>query len=77
MKRDILKKADYRYDFDRDMYFNRATKKAFGLEFVADTPEQDLARYIEEPLNPKGWTIYFNSPPSESVHRELERFLDK
>uniref|UniRef100_E6QKF0 Uncharacterized protein n=1 Tax=mine drainage metagenome TaxID=410659 RepID=E6QKF0_9ZZZZ len=77
MKKDILKEADYRYDFDRDMYFNREAKKAFSLEFVADTPEQELAKHIEETLNPIGWTFYFNSPPSESVQRELERLLDK
>lgn len=77
MKKDILREADYRYDFDRDMYFNRETKKAFSLEFVADTPEQELAKYIGEPLNPQGWTFYFNSQPSESVQRELERLLEK
>ena len=77
MKNDILKNANYLYDFDRDMYFNRAAKKAFSLEFVADTPEEDLHSKIREGLNPDGWTFYFNSPPSESVQRELERLLDR
>jgi hypothetical protein len=77
MKNDILREADYRYDFDRDMYFNREAKKAFSLEFVADTPEPKLRNYINEEINPQGWTFYFNSPPSESVQRELERLLEK
>jgi hypothetical protein len=75
MKKDILKEADYRYNFDRDMYFNRATKKAFSLEFVDDHSEEDLQRRIRESTNSAGWTIYFNSEPSESVKRELERVL--
>jgi len=77
MNRDILQQAHYHYNFDRNMYVNRNTKKAFSLEFVADTPEEELAKHIDENTNSTGWTFYFNSPPSESVQRELERLLAK
>ena len=75
MKKDILKEADYRYNFDRDIYFNRKAKKAFSLEFVDDKPEEELVRRIRESTSSAGWTFYFNSIPSEGVKRELERVL--
>ena len=75
MKIDILREADYRYNFDRDMYFNRTTKKAFSLEFVDDTTEEDLAKRIQESIGGTGWKFYFSSVPPEGVVRELERVL--
>lgn len=74
-KKDILWKANYRYDFDRDLFINRAAKKAFSLEFVDDKPESELMRRIKEKTARNGWTFYFNSPPSGGVKRELERVL--
>jgi hypothetical protein len=75
MKRDTLRDADYRYNFDRDIYFNRKAKKAFSLEFVDDKPEEELVRRIQESTATDQWTFYFNSDPSEGVRRELERVL--
>lgn len=75
MKKDILWEANYRYEFDRDIYFNRKDRKAFSLEFVDDKPEDEIRRRIRESTNGSGWTFYFNSPPSEAVRRELERVL--
>ena len=48
MKKDILLKAGYTYNFDRDLYINRAAKKAFSLEFVDDKPEEELAQRVQE-----------------------------
>jgi len=75
MKRDILRDADYRYDFDRAMYVNRAAKKAFSLEFIDDHTEEDLVSHIRENSSGNGWRFYFNVSPSESEQRELERVL--
>jgi len=75
MKKDMLREADYRYNFDRDIYFNRGTKKAFSLEFVDDRDEKELAELIAANSTGNGWTFYFNSGPSESVKRELESVL--
>ncbi|HEX3986159.1 MAG TPA: hypothetical protein VHX13_06045 [Acidobacteriaceae bacterium] len=75
MKKDILRAANYRYDFDRDLFINRAVKKAFSIEFVDDTPEEDLRRLIRESTNGNGWQFYFNVPPTEGTKRELERVL--
>ncbi len=75
MKKEILWEANYRYNFDRDIYFNRKDRKAFSLEFVDDKPEDEIRRRIRESTNESGWTFYFNSPPSEGVKRELERVL--
>ena len=75
MKKDILKQAEYWYDFDRDIFYNRKAKKAFSLEFVDDHREEEILRRIEESTNGNGWTFYFNSQPSEGVKHELERVL--
>ena len=75
MKRDILRDAQYNYIFDRDMYVNRDVKKAFSLEFVDDTSEEELTRRIQESTDGTRWTFYFNSRPSEGIQRELERVL--
>jgi hypothetical protein len=74
-KKDILWEADYRYNFDRDLFVNRTVKKAFSLEFVDDKDEVEIRRRIGESTNGAGWTFYFNSNPSEGVKRELERVL--
>jgi len=75
MNKDILRKANYWFDFDRALFLNRATKKAFSLEFVDDKPEDEILQRIDESTSGSGWTFYFNSPPSEGVRRELERML--
>ena len=33
-KSKILRDAGYVYSFDREVYFNRRTKKIFSLEFI-------------------------------------------
>ncbi len=75
MKRDILREAKYRYDFDRDLFVNRDARKIFSVEFVDDHPEDEIVRHIRENTNGNGWTFYFNLPPSDSVKQELERIL--
>ena len=75
-KTEILWAANYKYNFDRDLYVNRAAKKAFSLEFVDDHPEDEVRRRIEEETDGSEWRFYFNLPPSEMVRRELERHLE-
>ena len=75
MKRDILLKANYTYNLDRDLYVNRTARKAFSIEYVDDKPEDEIVRRIKEPTNGNGWKFYFNRAPSEGVKRELERAL--
>ena len=74
-KKDMLWEADYRYNFDRDLFVNRVARKAFSLEFVDDKPEEEIRLRIGENTNGNGWMFYFNSPPSEGVKRELESVL--
>ena len=75
-KSDILWQANYRYNFDRDLYVNETAKKAFSLEFVDDHAEDELRRNILENTDGKEWKFYFNFPPSDSVKRELEKDLE-
>ena len=75
MKKDVLRQAGYDYDFELMLYFNRQAKKAFSVEFVDDHNESELERHVREEVDKNGWQFYFNSPPSDSVKRELERAL--
>jgi hypothetical protein len=74
-KSDILLEANFRYNFDRDLWVNRKEKKAFSIEFVDDHPEEEIVERIGENTANNGWTFYFNLPPSEGVKHELERVL--
>jgi hypothetical protein len=75
MKKDLLREAGYAYNFNRMLYFNRQTKKAFSVEFVDDNDESELERRIREDGNGNGWRFYFNSPLPDAVRRELEKVL--
>ena len=75
MKQDLLNEAGYAYNFDRMVYFNRRAKKAFSVEFIEDHDEDELKKLIREHTKTRGWQFYFNSTPSESVRRVLERVL--
>ena len=74
-KSDILWQADYRYNFDRDLWVNPKAKKAFSVEFVDDKPKTEIVSRIEESTNGNGWTFYFNMDPSDGVKRVLEEVL--
>ena len=74
-KSDILRQANYRYNFDRALYINREAKKAFSVEFVDDNSTDEIVCRIRENTNGSGWKFYFNIEPSEGVQRELERIL--
>jgi len=75
-KSEMLFAANYRYDFDRDLYVNREAKKAFSLEFVDDNSEEAVRRAIQEETHGNAWHFYFNDKPSEGVLRILEEYLE-
>jgi hypothetical protein len=74
-KEQILRQAGYTYSFDREVYFNRKTKKIFSVEFVEDHDELDLQKFCSEILDGEEWKFYFNSPPPKAVKSELESIL--
>jgi hypothetical protein len=74
-KTDVLDEAGYAYSFDRQIYINRKSKKAFSIEFVQDHSEDQLKKYIREHTAGLEWRFYFNSPPSEAVKHELESIV--
>ncbi len=75
MKMDILRAANYTYNFDHELYFNRDAKKAFSFPFLDDHAEDEVLRSINECTDGSAWKFYFNFPPSERVKRELESTL--
>jgi hypothetical protein len=77
MKMDILRAANYAYNFDHQLYFNRAAKKAFSFPFLDDHAEDEVLRSINECTDGKTWKFYFNFPPSEKVKRKLEATLSE
>jgi hypothetical protein len=74
-KTEILGEAGYAYSFDRQMYLNRKTKKAFSVEFFQDHSEDLIRKYILEHTDGLEWRFYFNLPPSAAVKHERECVL--
>lgn len=75
-KEELLENSGYRYHFDRMIYFNRAVRRAFSLEFVEDHSQQEIQNLLES-LITSDWAFYFNQPPSDRVKRELAEALGK
>jgi ABC-type transporter lipoprotein component MlaA len=74
-KKQILEGAGYKYSFDREIYFNRRAKKAFSVEFIEDSPEEELEQRIREETPGTEWRFFFNNTPSDAVKRELADVL--
>ena len=75
MKMDILRAANYSYNFDHQLYFNREAKKAFSFPFLDDHGDEEVLSSINECIDGGEWKFYFNFPPSQRVKRELESVL--
>ena len=73
-KEQILRNAGYSYSFDRELYLNRKSKKAFSVEFIEDNSEEEIVKRIHEP-GADEWCFFFNEPPSAAVRRELAYVL--
>ena len=74
-KESLLKTAGFRYNFHRELFVNRANKKAFSVEFVDDHTPAELEQCIRDATGTGQWQFYFNEPPSEYVRDELTRLL--
>lgn len=44
----LLENSGYRYHFDRMIYFNRAARRAFSIEFVEDHSFQEIQQLVNE-----------------------------
>lgn len=70
-KQSILDAAGYIYNLDREVYFKRAAKKIFSIDFIEDHTPAQLQQRIREKADAGKWRFYFNVPPSESVKRQI------
>jgi hypothetical protein len=75
MKADLLEGRGYVYNFDRQIYVNRKTKKAFSVEYIEDHDVGHLEKCMDDETGGVEWRFYFNDPPSHAVQRELENML--
>src|ERR1700691_2011407 len=55
MKMDILRAANYTYNFARQLYFNRDAKKAFSFPFLDDHSEDEVLHSINESTDRSAW----------------------
>ncbi len=74
-KLDILKRNNYKYMFDRELYFNREARKIFSREAIEDHDVKLLKDRIEEE-NVSEVMIYFNGPVSEEIVEELKQVFN-
>ena len=77
-KEPTLRSHGYVYNFDRMVYFNRAARKAFSVDWLEDHSDDELRRALEEQNGTNiadvvtsddedAWRLYLNSQPSRSV----------
>ncbi|MCX6604340.1 MAG: hypothetical protein NTV52_12190 [Acidobacteria bacterium] len=72
----ILEDAGYWYSFERELYINRSERKAFSVEFIEDSSEEQLRAALATPAPLAGdWDFKFNTAPSPSVKRQLVAIL--
>ena len=74
-KKEILEKANYRYHFTREIYFNRDAKKVFSLEAIEDNDPQWLLERINMVKTSDKWDFFFNEDPSDNIKREILKEL--
>lgn len=74
-KKEILEKANYRYHFSRDIYFNRDDKKVFSLEAIEDNGPKWLMDRIDSKPDNARWRFFFNDEPSEKIKKEILKEL--
>lgn len=71
----VLKAGGYHYDIDRQLYINRASKKAFSVAFLNDESEEKIARLIKEDAPNSAWRFFFVDGPSTAVQEQLANML--
>lgn len=74
-KEQILKRSGYRYSFDRELYVNRALRKAFSVEFIEDHSADEVRTLAGGSSPNPRWQFFFNAPPSPAVEQELANLL--
>jgi hypothetical protein len=75
-KEQLLKKAGYSYEPNREVYVNRKARKAFSVEYLEDHDTKEIARKIQKATRSAKWTFIFNEKLSDYVKRELANMLD-
>lgn len=75
-KKKILESTGFSYHFDREIYFNRETKKVFSVEAIEDNDPEWLNQKINEENNRGEWLFYFNDPASDAVKEEIRELLE-
>jgi hypothetical protein len=75
-KEQLLKKAGYSFEPNREVYVNRKARKAFSVEYLVDHDTKEIARKIQEAARGAKWTFIYNEKLSDSVKRELAKLLD-
>ena len=74
-KQNLLDAGGYVYNIDRQVYFNRSAKKIFSVDFLEQHEGPEIEQSINEMTVAREWRFYFNSPPSDSVKRQVVESL--
>ncbi|KTD37593.1 hypothetical protein Lmor_0456 [Legionella moravica] len=70
-KKEILNSNNFQYHFNRDIYYNKQSKKIFSTEIIQDNTEDWLVDKIQEKNNTGSWQIYFNGGCTLDMKKEL------
>lgn len=76
-KMNLLKKAEYRYHFDRDLYFNKRDKVVFSIEYIEDNDKNTLSENIKNKSSKNDWIFFTNEPISEEIKEQIKREINE
>lgn len=73
-KLNLLNEHNFRFHFDRDLYFNRGMKKIFSIEAIYENDLEWLRNKIEEENT--DLRVYFSGDVNPTVFTELKRIFN-
>ncbi len=74
-KIDLLKRKEFRYHFDHEVYYSPRLRKVFSREAIEDHSVEWLRRGIREASG--DWKFYFNEQPSQNIKEIIIREISK
>lgn len=69
----LLKKEGFKYNSDREIYYNKKNKKIFSVEALEDHGKAWLRKCLDD--SNRDWEFYFNTKPSPAVKKEIQHVL--
>ena len=75
-KEELLRRYDFQYIFDRNLWVNREKRKIFSEIAVEDHDMEWIRQRIEIPNKSEDVQIFFNGPVDDQIKTELKQHFN-